>query len=276
MESNENRIRVSRRKPRLNPIPQDPLRRTATGFGNNDNTKAMQNIMEENERLKSELDSARKEIFKLKEENIELKKQARPPTNSTKTTFLTSSNPPVQNSGISEESKIDADHVTCHNCNGSIAKQSYNLHVIYCEKNLTECSYCKVKLNKADIDSHIEEERGTYEDLLEAVIKNKLSDTEIMYEHGNDINALSENDTSKNTLLHISVMHGNKETAEFLIKQGINVNVRNHNNETPLHHAIAIKDDTKATETIEMMMTMNADPFAKDKLGDTPTEKAKR
>ena len=133
MESNGNRIRVSRKKPRLNPISNDPLRRTNTGFGMTDNSKAMQLLMEENERLKNELEQARKEIFQLKEENTQLKKNARPPTNSTSSssgTFLTSG-APSRDLEPKEDSKISDSHVTCHNCGQQIAKQNYNLHVIY-------------------------------------------------------------------------------------------------------------------------------------------------
>ena len=71
-------------------------------------------------------------------------------------------------------------------------------------------------------------------------------------------------------------MNGNKETAEFLIRKGIDVNAPNSNNETPLHHAVAIKNQKKAVEIIEMMLLKGADPYWKDKLGDTPVEKAKR
>lgn len=133
-----------------------------------------------------------------------------------------------------------------------------------------------MKLNKSDLDTHIEEERGTYEDLLEACIKNKISDLETMYEHGNNIQAISESDTSKNTLLHIAVMHGSMDVAKFLIDHDIDVDVRNKNNETPLHHAVSIKDVNKATEIVELLLYQNADPLAKDSLGDTPMSKAQR
>ena len=133
-----------------------------------------------------------------------------------------------------------------------------------------------MKLNRADLDNHIDEERGNYSDLLEAVSKGKISDIDTMYEHGNDIFALSEDDTSKNTLLHIAVQTINIKATEFLIKKGINVNTKNANNETPLHHAVAIKNENKAVEIIDMMLIKGADPHIKDKLGDTPIEKAKR
>uniref|UniRef100_A0A7S3JEP2 Uncharacterized protein n=1 Tax=Euplotes harpa TaxID=151035 RepID=A0A7S3JEP2_9SPIT len=131
-------------------------------------------------------------------------------------------------------------------------------------------------MNRGDLDTHIEEERGTFSDLVEAVAKNKMSDVETMYEHGNDIFAVDTVDLSNNTLLHIAVSNASKEAAEFLVTHGIDVNVTNANNETALHHAIAIKDKSKAVEVIQMMLLRGADPHLKDKLGDTPIEKAKR
>ena len=107
---------VSRKKARLDPIKQDVFRRTNTGFGVSDNqNKAIQLLLDENERLKKELDEARKEIFQLKEENLELKKQARPMTSSGKTTFVTSNKSVMKNNGSVEESKIDENTVICHN-----------------------------------------------------------------------------------------------------------------------------------------------------------------
>lgn len=131
-------------------------------------------------------------------------------------------------------------------------------------------------MNRPDLNTHIEEERGTFDDLLEAISKNKISDIETMYEHGNDIFALDSSDVSNNTLLHVAVMNANKETVEFLIRKGIDVNAVNSNNETPLHHAVAVKNQKKAVEIIEMMMLKGANPYLKDNLGDTPVEKAKR
>jgi ankyrin repeat protein len=133
-----------------------------------------------------------------------------------------------------------------------------------------------MKLNRADLDTHIQEERGQYSDLLEAVTNGKSSDLHTMYEHGNDILALDSTDSSGNTLLHVAVRNGRLSTSELLIQLGINANVLNKNNETPLHHAVSIKDEESALEIIEMMLFKGANPLCKDKLGDTPTEKAKR
>lgn len=130
-----------------------------------------------------------------------------------------------------------------------------------------------MKFNKADLDNHIEEERGVYQDLLEAVIKGKTSDIQTMYEHGNDITAVDPSDSSENTLLHIAVKHGKKNSVELLLKLGLNINALNKNHESPLHHAVSIKDEQDALETLEFMLLKGADPTQKDKLGDTPIEK---
>lgn len=133
-----------------------------------------------------------------------------------------------------------------------------------------------MKLNKADLDTHIEEEKGDYSDLVEAVINGKNSDIQTMYEHGNDIFALGKTDSSNNTLLHIAVRSGKLETIELLLKLGININALNENNETPLHHSVSLKEESEALEIIEFMLLKGANPHSKDKLGDTPIEKAKR
>lgn len=133
-----------------------------------------------------------------------------------------------------------------------------------------------MKLNKADLDTHIQEERGEYQDLLEAVVKGKNSDIQTMYEHGNDIFATDQSDSSDNTLLHLAVKNGRKATVELLLKYGIDINSLNKSHETPLHHAVSIKDENDAMEIVELMLLKGANPTQKDKLGDTPLEKCKR
>jgi ankyrin repeat protein len=81
-----------------------------------------------------------------------------------------------------------------------------------------------------------------------------------MYEHGNDIFACDKSDLSSNSLLHVAIRNANKNTAELLIKMGMNSNIKNKNGETPLHLAVSIKDQEKAEEIIEMMLLKGADP----------------
>lgn len=115
MEPNSVLPPVSRKKARLDPITPDVFRRTATGFGAADNSRAMQSLMEENDKLKSELEAARKEIFRLKEENIELKKVAKTTKTSSSSTFLTSSAAFDQPGNKTEDTKIDNDSTICNN-----------------------------------------------------------------------------------------------------------------------------------------------------------------
>jgi len=55
-----------------------------------------------------------------------------------------------------------------------IANSNYEIHILYCEKNLTECSYCHVKMSKKDLDFHVIEERGDSRDLVEAISKGRI------------------------------------------------------------------------------------------------------
>ena len=62
-----------KKKTKLDPIDPDIFRKSQSNFASLDNSKAIQSLMEENEQLKNELEIARKEIFRLKEENTQLK-----------------------------------------------------------------------------------------------------------------------------------------------------------------------------------------------------------
>mmetsp|Transcript_17057 Transcript_17057/g.19058 ORF Transcript_17057/g.19058 Transcript_17057/m.19058 type:complete len:160 (+) Transcript_17057:212-691(+) len=132
-----------------------------------------------------------------------------------------------------------------------------------------------MKLNKADLDAHINDERGEYTDLLEAASNGKNSDIQTMYEHGNDIFVLDSTD-SNNTLLHVAVKSGNIETVELILRIGIAANVVNKGNETPLHHAVSLKNEEEALGIVEILLLKGANPNLKDKLGDSPIERAKR
>lgn len=74
----------------------------------------------------------------------------------------------------------------------------------YCERNITECSYCKMKIAKADLDRHVEEEKGDYMDLVDAIKKGNMNNLRTMYEHGNNIEGANENDPNQNSLVHIA------------------------------------------------------------------------
>lgn len=105
---------VSRKKSRLQPIRPDALRRTQTGFGVSDQTKAMQMLLDENDHLKKELEEAKKEIFRLKEENLELKKGSKGGSSKGQSTFLTSSTID-SNGNAAENSKENGDEKVCNN-----------------------------------------------------------------------------------------------------------------------------------------------------------------
>lgn len=76
---------------------------------------------------------------------------------------------------------------------------NYEIHSLYCEKNLTECPYCRTKMSRKDLDLHVSEEKGEARDLIEAVSKGRMESILTMFEHGNDIYL---KDDLSNTLLH--------------------------------------------------------------------------
>ena len=82
-----------------------------------------------------------------------------------------------------------------------IAISNFEIHQIYCEKNLTECTYCRTKMLKKDLEVHVNEERGEIRDLVEAVSKGRMDSIHTMYEHGNDIYYCDE---GQNSLVHIA------------------------------------------------------------------------
>ncbi len=110
-------------------------------------------------------------------------------------------------------------------------------------------------------------------DLVEAVQHGRMDSVVTMFEHGNDI-FINHNGVS---LVHIAAKHHQLACLEFLIKRGLDINLKNDNGETPLH--IFVTTDTansEAREVAEFLVNHGADPFIKDKLGDTPMSRTQR
>ena len=117
-----------------------------------------------------------------------------------------------------------------------IEKEKMDLHSVYCERNMTQCSYCKAKLNKKHLDVHVREERGEPMDLVEAIQNGRLESIQTMMDHGNDIYKL---DDKENTLLHHAVRNMQLKSLQLLLRKGLNMNAQNKNGETPLHLLMA-------------------------------------
>jgi len=46
--------------------------------------------------------------------------------------------------------------VTCENCNQEIARRNYDLHIVYCMKNITKCPYCQAVCDIKELKEHID------------------------------------------------------------------------------------------------------------------------
>lgn len=64
--------------------------------------------------------------------------------------------------------------------------------------------------------------------------------------------------------LFLSIQYDKMEEFKLLISQGVDINIKDSNGETPLHSSISNKEITK------ILLEKNADPNAKSKSGDTP------
>ncbi|WP_300367280.1 ankyrin repeat domain-containing protein [Brachyspira sp.] len=72
-----------------------------------------------------------------------------------------------------------------------------------------------------------------------------------------------------NTMLHYAVGNGSIEAADKLIKLGANVDNTNSNFKTSLHYIIE-NHSNKLLESVNLLLSKNADPNIKDKDGNTP------
>ena len=72
-----------------------------------------------------------------------------------------------------------------------------------------------------------------------------------------------------NTMLHYAVGHGSVEAASELIKLGADIDNTNANFKTSLHYVIE-NNSNKLLESINLLLSKNANPNIKDKDGNTP------
>jgi len=90
----------------------------------------------------------------------------------------------------------------------------------------------------------------------------------IEYPDNNFLRVVWENGDSP---LHVAVKRKSQNTAEFLLKEGMNANVQNVNTlETPLHYAV----EERAGDICELLLSYGADAQAMSKTFITPIEMA--
>ena len=109
---------------------------------------------------------------------------------------------------------LETGKLPCKTCGEMIDKEKLDLHSVYCERNMTQCSYCKAKINKKYFDVHVREERGEPNDLIEAIANGRLESIQTMLDHGNDIYRLDERDSS---LMHHAVKNLQLKSIQLLL-----------------------------------------------------------
>ena len=100
----------------------------------------------------------------------------------------------------------------------------------------------------------------------EAIVKGDLTAIQKHIDEGTDVNEK----LNGRAPLHIATLRGHKKIAEFLIAQGANVNIRDHDGRTPLHYASAQHN----MELAQLLIAHGANVNAKDKQGLTILEAA--
>ena len=89
--------------------------------------------------------------------------------------------------------------------------------------------------------------------MVEAYIKSHMLSADVTDSYGN-------------TLLSVASQFGCYEICNFLLKEGANVNTRNHMGNTPLHYAIAFN----MSHIVDLLIESGADETIKNKKRLTP------
>ncbi|CDW74055.1 ankyrin repeat protein [Stylonychia lemnae] len=249
-------MRQSRTGFYLDPIQQKNNQIPGQSFKKEFDDDRMEHLENENELLKIELKKALDELQALREENLNLKSQLKDPSVKIKppasivnqeSTFITkgSENPTIQ----------------CDNCTKEIDKKNFDLHVVYCLKNITRCPFCKQQVDVKELQSHIEESAGSKDDVLAATINGDLEKLKIMQLHGQDLRVWVNENESSNSVLHYAVKNNKRD-----IVDGFNIDQQNQFGETALHWC---SGQNKNIDMVKVLILKGANSNIKNQLGDS-------
>lgn len=122
------------------------------------------------------------------------------------------------------------------------------------------------------IESHIQEKRGKFEDLVQDIEQGNLESLADRELHGCkfDVSEVSE---IGNSLLHIAVRNGKREIVQYLLNKGVGINVVNNFGESLLHVACG---KLKDFSMVQFLVNKGVDLRMVNSMGDSAVDVAKR
>ena len=111
--------------------------------------------------------------------------------------------------------------IVCENCGKEIDRKNFDLHIIYCKKNIKRCSFCNKTIDIRELDQHIESSRGNEGELMKAVREADIEGIKNMIGHGLPYIDLSYDESAdsdkKNSILHFAAKEFALEAAEYFV-----------------------------------------------------------
>jgi len=220
----------------------------------------VQELIYENEELKAKLMEANTTIEALKRENTALAKRlgaftsSRPVTGDS--TFIT-------NGGDL--------NITCENCGKEVPRSNFDTHSSFCSLHISRCPGCNQPFNSRDLEIHMEEAKGTVADAVKDALNGDINSLDNRHFHGFDFD-ISPYEESQNSLVHIAVQSGQKETLHYLLEKGLSLKTQNKFGETPLHIATRNKD----IKMVQFLVSKGCDCNVANALGESPLSLSQR
>jgi len=209
-----------------------------------------------------------------------------PPFGSSIPPLIRTNSAPTTSSSLSTVI-IPADHTLCDNCNKAIPTSSINMHKVHCARNISKCGHCGIPISIREIEKHIQQEKGTIDNLCIAINQGDYNTVLKMVQHGLSITSPCDN-TNGDTPLHIASRNRRINIMEIFLSRGCSINSVNKSGETPLHVVCSSKDNLidmtnstiappdTLTDVVSFLLFRGCDVEAKTLLGDTPLQIAQR
>ena len=224
--------------------------------------KQIQDLEHENSDLKVQLMEARAMIESLREENQSLQKRLNSYKPSPVKLFSLSPQPEPSFSKSS----------VCDNCNQEVPPENLDLHKVQCLRRFTKCKACNQPFPPSQLETHSLSKIGSFLDIVKDIESFNIESLGDREAHGCRFDA-KDNQPGENSLLHAAVRTGKRETVQFLLNKGIDVNIRNSFGESPLHFVCG---KSKDLAMVQFLVSKGADFRAVNDMGDSPVDVAKR